>query len=230
MFKTAQADQRSVKVGIVEGESNRPEACIGLGECVVRDLPAGMPQDTAIEVEYSYHANGRLSVSARIPSVRYSQRVEIKRNADRNLGDLPGWQARLCGRSTASNTADSINGEHPNALQRLDFLFQSVGKIAAGIVLPEAMARSRQLANSAAVALAHAKSNVREAEQARQIARDSGDVIRFDAQLAQAREQLRQSQIRADFAYLTLGRDCVSAGLAIPTAEKTIAEIRRLRT
>ena len=63
-FKTARADQRSVKVRVVEGESDRPEACIALGECVVRDLPAGLPQNTPVEVEYAYHANGRLSVSA----------------------------------------------------------------------------------------------------------------------------------------------------------------------
>jgi molecular chaperone DnaK len=55
-FKTARADQRSVKVRVVEGESDRPEACIALGECVVRDLPAGLPQNTPVEVEYAYHA------------------------------------------------------------------------------------------------------------------------------------------------------------------------------
>ncbi len=64
-FKTARADQRSVKVTVVEGESDRPEACIALGVCVVRNLPPGLPQNTPVEVEYSYHANGRLSVSAR---------------------------------------------------------------------------------------------------------------------------------------------------------------------
>ena len=102
-FWTAGADQRNVQVVVVEGESPRPEACIALGECIVRDLPAGLPQNTAVEVEYAYGADGRISVSARVPSIRYSQRVEIQRNAGRDLSDLGAWRARLCGRANAPN-------------------------------------------------------------------------------------------------------------------------------
>ena len=101
-FWTASPDQRNVQVVVVEGESRRPEACIALGECIVRDLPPGLPQNTAVEVEYAYGADGRISVSARIPSIRYSQRVEIQRNAGRDLSDLGAWRARLCGRADAS--------------------------------------------------------------------------------------------------------------------------------
>ena len=71
-----------------KGESERPEACIALGECVVRDLPAGLPQGTPIEVEYRYATNGLLAVSARIPSARLSTQVDIKRHDVRDLGDL----------------------------------------------------------------------------------------------------------------------------------------------
>ena len=84
---------RSVSVPVVEGESERPEDCIALGECVIRDLPPGLPQGTPIEVEYRYAANGRISVFARVPSVRYSAHVEINRDEVRNLarrGDLAG--------------------------------------------------------------------------------------------------------------------------------------------
>lgn len=45
-FRTAQANQRSVKVRVIEGESQRPEYCISLGECIVRDLPPGLPAGT----------------------------------------------------------------------------------------------------------------------------------------------------------------------------------------
>ncbi|MFZ1935203.1 MAG: Hsp70 family protein [Thermoguttaceae bacterium] len=95
-FHTARANQRTARVVVVEGESQRPEACIALGECVVRDLPSGLPQSTEIEVEYAYGADGRISVSARVPSVRYSQRVEIQRNAGRDLKNLDAWRAKLC--------------------------------------------------------------------------------------------------------------------------------------
>ncbi|MCE5267943.1 MAG: Hsp70 family protein [Planctomycetaceae bacterium] len=98
-FRTGEASQQHVRVIVVEGESQRPEACIALGECVIRDLPSGLPKNTAVEVEYAYGADGRISVSARVPSIRYSRRVEIQRNAGRHLGDLDTWRARLCGRS-----------------------------------------------------------------------------------------------------------------------------------
>jgi molecular chaperone DnaK len=95
-FQTAQADQRSVSVVVVEGESRRPEACVALGECIVRDLPAGLPKNTAVEVEYAYGADGRISVCARVPSIRFTQHVEIQRNAGRDLSDLDQWRTRLC--------------------------------------------------------------------------------------------------------------------------------------
>ncbi|HEV3004904.1 MAG TPA: Hsp70 family protein, partial [Pirellulales bacterium] len=65
-FQTARQNQNSVKVAVVEGESQRPDYCIALGECVVRDLPAGLPAGTPVEVEYTYAANGILTVRARV--------------------------------------------------------------------------------------------------------------------------------------------------------------------
>ena len=47
VFHTARAGQRSVRIPVVEGESHRPEDCIALGECIIRDLPPGLPQSTA---------------------------------------------------------------------------------------------------------------------------------------------------------------------------------------
>lgn len=96
-FKTAQPNQPSVKVRVVEGESQRPEYCIALGECVVRDLPPGLPAGTPVEVEYCYAANGTLSVRARVPGARQSAFVEIHRDGQRQLEDLETWRRRLCG-------------------------------------------------------------------------------------------------------------------------------------
>lgn len=98
MFLTAKADQRSIRVPVVEGESDRPEDCIALGECVIRDLPPGLPPRTKIEVEYRYAANGRLSVLARVPSVRHSAYVEIKRDEQPNQEGLDAWRSRLLGK------------------------------------------------------------------------------------------------------------------------------------
>ncbi len=71
-FVTERDDQRNVKVPIVEGESRDPAECISLGECTVRDLPQGLAKGTAVKVELSYAANGRISVSARVARTRQS--------------------------------------------------------------------------------------------------------------------------------------------------------------
>lgn len=96
-FKTAQQNQHSVKVRVIEGESQRPEYCIALGECVVRDLPPGLPAGTPVEVEYRYAANGTLTVWARVAGARQSALVEIHRDGQRPLEDLETWRRRLCG-------------------------------------------------------------------------------------------------------------------------------------
>ncbi|MHB8865986.1 MAG: Hsp70 family protein [Pirellulaceae bacterium] len=79
VFKTARANQRSVRVRVVEGESDRPEDCIALGECVVRELPPGLPPKSNIEAEYSYAANGRISVVGRQRVHPAAQRGESAR-------------------------------------------------------------------------------------------------------------------------------------------------------
>jgi len=97
-FQTATPNQRSVKVAVVEGESQRPDYCIALGQCVVRDLPPGLPAGTPVEVEYAYAANGTVSVCARVPSVRQSAAVEIQHGSNRDLADLETWRIKLASR------------------------------------------------------------------------------------------------------------------------------------
>jgi molecular chaperone DnaK len=101
-FQTAQADQRTVKVPIVEGESQRPEHCIALGECVIRNLPPGLPKGSRIVVNYYYAANGRISVAARVLQTRQSAHVELERQQARDLQDLETWRKLLLGASAVS--------------------------------------------------------------------------------------------------------------------------------
>lgn len=236
VFKTARTNQRNVRVAIVEGESHRPEECIALGECVVRDLPSGLPQGTPVEVEYAYAANGRLSVTARVPSVRYSRHVEIDRNEARHLGDLKTWRERLRGLVEASaegfaaTEAEAVDlGDRASVLKRLDALYVNIGRHAARMTLPDALARSRQAALEAVTELTCAQANVQDAERARKAAQGSAEILRADAQLAQARTELQQAQVRCDFALLVLGRDCAGAGFCPPGVEKELQEIQHLR-
>jgi molecular chaperone DnaK len=62
-FKTHKDSQANVAIRIVEGESERPEACIEIGTCTIANLPQELPAGSPLHVSYTYHANGRLEVS-----------------------------------------------------------------------------------------------------------------------------------------------------------------------
>jgi len=65
-FKTLKPDQRSVRIVVLEGESEIPEACTRVGQCVIRGLPPGLPAGWPVEVRYSYGENGRLNVRGKL--------------------------------------------------------------------------------------------------------------------------------------------------------------------
>jgi molecular chaperone DnaK len=64
--RTFRPNQRSVVIRVLEGDSERPEACSQVGVCTVRDLPPDLPAGWPVQVSYSYEANGRLHISARV--------------------------------------------------------------------------------------------------------------------------------------------------------------------
>jgi molecular chaperone DnaK len=225
-FKTAKDSQRSVAVDVVEGESHRPEECVQVGRCVIQELPPGLPRGTPVEVEYAYAANGTLSVLARVPAVRYSRQVDIRRHAPRDLGTLDEWRARL--RNPASD-ADGQPLDRMATLKRLDALHQAMGRAAAAMSLPPSLVRSQHNVLTAAAALQAAEAACHQAAQERQAALGAAEVMTADARLAQAKAQLQQIQRQADFAALALGRDCLATGICPPGLESCAEEVRQLR-
>ena len=236
-FQIAKPDQRNVRIAVVEGESHRPEDCIALGECVVRDLPPGLAKGTRVEVEYQYATNGRISVSARIPSIRLSANVEIKPTQMHDLADLETWRKRLLGQAGPVGQGfippqgdDSVDlSNRANVLKRLDALYVRVGKAAVGLELHEPLSRSRAAAVASSVECDRAHAACKKAEQARQTAVTRAEIIRLDALLSQSRAEQQQKQVRCDFALLVLGRDCFNAGFQPPGREREIDEIQQLR-
>jgi hypothetical protein len=239
VFTTARQNQRSVCVPVVEGESERPEDCIALGECIVRDLPAGLPHGTRIEVEYRYAANGRISVAARIPAVRYSAQVEIQRDEMRNLNDLSTWRAQLLG-SRDSPCAPPLGTSPPplpngtvadraTLLKRLDALYTRLGHAAVGLSLPPPLIRSQQAARTAAAELTQCQVKLKAAERARHAAAPGAEALGLDATLSQARDQCQQAETRCRFAYLVLGRECAAASFIPPGSDREGQEIQQLQ-
>ncbi|HVA46779.1 MAG TPA: Hsp70 family protein [Pirellulales bacterium] len=84
-FKTFKANQANVKVTVLEGESEVPDACIEVGTCVIRDLPPNLPAGWPVEVRYSYQENGRLQVSAKL--VGHGAHVTAEFIRDNSLSD-----------------------------------------------------------------------------------------------------------------------------------------------
>lgn len=238
VFTTARQNQRSVRVPVVEGESERPEDCIALGECIVRDLPPGLPQGASIEVEYLYAANGRISVMARVPSVRYSEQVEIQRDHTRNLDDLPMWRARILGReppvplpsaAVPPPLPDGAPADRPTLLKRLDAVYTRVGQVVVSLPLPPPLVRSQEAARAVAAELKRLHAAWKEAERARHACGGGPDALRLDAALSQARDECHQAETRCQFAYLVLGRECAGAAFCPPGTEREIEEIRQLQ-
>ncbi|MEZ6115053.1 MAG: Hsp70 family protein [Pirellulaceae bacterium] len=96
-FKTQKEDQRSVLVKIVEGESAKPDDCVQLGRCSVRDLPPGLPSQTPIEVRFHYEENGRLTVMVCIGKTNTWARHQLQRENSLTQEQLDTWRRFVSG-------------------------------------------------------------------------------------------------------------------------------------
>lgn len=76
-FKTAKRGQRNIGITVLEGESERPEVCTKVGVCRIEDLPPDLPEGWPVLVSYSYVANGRLSVKAKLKNYKSGVKAEL---------------------------------------------------------------------------------------------------------------------------------------------------------
>jgi molecular chaperone DnaK len=90
-FQTLKPGQASVKVTVVEGESEIPDACIEVGTCIIRGLPPNLPAGWPVEVRYSYQENGRLQVSATLVGHEAKVKAEFLRDNSLSEDDLMLW-------------------------------------------------------------------------------------------------------------------------------------------
>jgi len=96
-FKTQKADQRSILVQIVEGESPSADDCTPIGRCSVRHLPANLPAQYPVEVAFHYEPNGRLKVRVVVPGTDRQVETEIVRENSLSKEHLDGWRQYICG-------------------------------------------------------------------------------------------------------------------------------------
>jgi len=91
VFKTSKPNQRSVVIKVLEGESDRPEVCTEIGHCTIRDLPPDLPTGWPVQVSYTYQANGRLHVVARVKGHKAGVVADFERANSLPEDDLELW-------------------------------------------------------------------------------------------------------------------------------------------
>jgi molecular chaperone DnaK len=94
-FKTYKDNQRTIGVRVLEGESELPEACTQVGECVIRDLPPNLPAGWPIQVVYKYSEDGRLKVKAELVGHGAATSSEFVRDNSLPDDDLLLWAQML---------------------------------------------------------------------------------------------------------------------------------------
>jgi len=81
VFPLKEQGIQTVRVRVLEGEAPEPDANIQLGECVVTDLPPGLPAKSPVQVRLSCETNGRVQVMALDMTGGKFAHAEIERNA-----------------------------------------------------------------------------------------------------------------------------------------------------
>jgi molecular chaperone DnaK len=88
VFGTEAQNQRRVRVPIVEGETRDPQGCTQIGECVIRELPPGLPKGAPVEITFQYDPSGRVHVRAVELMYNTSASAEIHRTSGFGQADL----------------------------------------------------------------------------------------------------------------------------------------------
>ncbi|MGD9126782.1 MAG: Hsp70 family protein [Planctomycetia bacterium] len=234
-FQTAKKNQTNVKVAVIEGESPQPEHCISLGECVVKDLPPGLPKGTPIEVDYQYATNGRLTISARVPSVRLSAHVQIERKGPDNLDDLNKWSHKLA--ATEEEVYEDCEGSSeviPTVIDRVDVrkqideLYVQIGFELTKEDVPGELRAKVEEVQAAANEMKEAEEALRNLQQLPNAPTSGPETGLYTGELARAKLVVQNAKTRLRFIRQTLGRETVES-YAVPERLATLGvEISKL--
>jgi molecular chaperone DnaK len=91
VFKTQKPGQQTVVIRVVEGESERPDACIQVGTCTIGGLPPTLPAGSPVAVSYAYHADGRLEVTGQVKGLTQPVVTTFQRENEMDDAAMQMW-------------------------------------------------------------------------------------------------------------------------------------------
>lgn len=94
VYHTVRANQRRVRVKVLQGDARQAEACIPVGECWIDELPSGLPANSPVKVVCTCGEDGLVTVAARDPSGRVV-RAELRREGGLSEADVRREKAWL---------------------------------------------------------------------------------------------------------------------------------------
>jgi molecular chaperone DnaK len=106
VFRTMQVGQPLVTIRVVEGESERPEACSQVGVLTIRDLPKDLPEGWPVQVSYSYQENGQLQVAAKLQGHPSIVTTYFLRENSLEDADLKTWTEFVSQRWQAKKSSE----------------------------------------------------------------------------------------------------------------------------
>jgi molecular chaperone DnaK len=94
-FRTHEASQANVKIELIEGGDDQGKHATPVGKGIVDNLPDHLPQGSLIDVRFDYSEEGRLQLSAKLPSVKQVIPVSIQRCGEVSDADMDEWKERI---------------------------------------------------------------------------------------------------------------------------------------
>jgi molecular chaperone DnaK (HSP70) len=94
---TTDDDQRTLAVQLLEGESRKALECSRIAELVIGGLPADLPKNSPIEVQYQVTADRRLQVKAHMQGSDAALAIEVRRGRGLSADQVAQWKKLLSG-------------------------------------------------------------------------------------------------------------------------------------
>ncbi len=241
-FVTSRDGQRNAKVPLLEGESENPDYCTPLGECLVR-IDTELPRGSLIKVTCNYAANGTISVTAKLAKTNTAAYVEIRRDGYSTIESLELWTARLTtgGKvpstdvlahlvGTPSSTPLLDRTDKDKVICRLDELYRYFGKLSVDETPPAAAVQTRRLFALLEQETTTLKRLIQQLEIRHQRTENIQDRLVLAGQLAQLKMAWEHSMRLLEHALVVIGRECVADNLIAPQAKDFLDEARELET